>query len=145
MKEKMFIVADQLWSRIFHLIPGTTSRTAALIAVHHPEKGREVLRKMLRTRNPKGLATHARSILAYHDWHLSRWPKLPWLPVDNKQSTKDLYCAVLVDFLEDIMDADVSPGVPRSRLSSLKLAVKLCRPDNPWPLEETVVTTLTQT
>ena len=144
-KEKHYAVADQLWSKLFHLIPGTTSRTAAILATQNPDKGKEVLRKVLRNRNPKGLATHARSVLAYHAWHKARWPDLPWLPQQKYPGTRDLYCAILVDFLEDIMDADVSPGVPKSKLTSLNVAIRMCRPNVAWPTDETIVINMTQT
>ena len=136
-------MADQLWSRLFQLIPGTTSRTAAILASHNPEKGKEALRKVLRTRNPKGLATHARCVLAFHAWHHLRWPNLDWLPPDGSEDTTAVYAAILVDYLEDLMDADVGPGVPRNRLASLSLALKICNPSHGWPTKETIVVNLT--
>ena len=143
-KERQFRIADQLWSKLFHLVPGTTSRTAALLAASDPEKGKDVLRRMLRTRNARGLASHARNVLAFHAWHLSRWPHLGWLPPDDSPGNRDLYTAILIDFLEDIMDADVSPGVPKAKLGSLDVAIRMCRPQHPWPTDETLVKSLTQ-
>ena len=84
-------------------------------------------------------------MLAYHAWHTTRWPDLPWIPQDTGPGTRDLYCAILVDVLEDIMDADVFPGVPRSKLTSLNVAIKICRPNVPWPPGETLVVDITQT
>ena len=104
-----------------------------------------MLRNILRTRHPKGLATHARNVLAFHAWHSTRWPHIAWLPQRSGPSNGDLYTAILVDFLEDIMDADVSPGGPKSKLTSLNVAMTLCRPNCPWPTDEPIVTRLTQT
>lgn len=143
--EKQFGITDQLWSKIFGLIPGATSRTAAIVARHDPEKGKEILRRVLRNKNARGMATHTRNVLGFYAWHALRWPKLPWLPVDGEPSTRALHAAVLVDFLEDLMDADVSPGVPRSKLTSLNVAQDLCKPTYGWPTKEPIVVNLTQT
>ena len=132
-KEKNFAMADLLWSKVFQVLPGRTTRTAAIFAQANPEKGKELLRRILRTKSPLGLATHARNVLAFREWHLLRWPNLPWLMENDSLGTRDLYTAILVDFLEDLMDSDVAPGAPRSRLGSLNAAVALCKPDCPWP------------
>ena len=143
-KDRQFEAADQLWSRVFQILPGATTRTAAIMAKQNPERGRDALRKVLRTRNAKGLATQARHVLAFQAWHLARWPKIPWNPPDGSEVTKDLYCAILADFLEDLMDSDVAPGVPKTRLTSLRAAVRICRPTHPWPLDETLIVALAQ-
>lgn len=81
---------------------------------------------------------------AFHAWHTLRWPHIPWLPQDASPGIRDSYRAILVDFLEDLMDADVSVGVPRSRRTSLNKAIHLCRPNYPWPTKETIVVNITQ-
>ena len=47
-RDKLFSITDQLWSCVFQLVPGTTSRTAAILGAANPEKEKEALRKCLR-------------------------------------------------------------------------------------------------
>ena len=68
-REKYYAVADMLWSKLFGLIPGQTARTAAVLEQHRPGKGKEMLRTVIRSRCCKGLAAHARHVLAYKEWH----------------------------------------------------------------------------
>ena len=143
-REKHYAVADLLWSKLFSIVPGVTARTAATLESHRPGRGKEMLRNMIRSRGCRGLATHARNVLAYKEWHETRWPSLPWLPTPATPDAMAVYAAVLVDFVQELMDADAAPSVPRSRITSLRVAMEYCQPDLPLPLEAPTVTKLVQ-
>ena len=100
------------------------------------------MRRAIRTKSPIGLATHARNALSYKQWHEARWPNINWLPLDETPGTRALHTAILVHYMEDMMDADVSPGAPRARLASLRVAIELCRPQDAWPVQEPIVKNL---
>ena len=141
-KERQYAISDMLWSKVFAVVPGTTAETARIIRERNSEKVKYLLRKAIRTKSPIGLATHARNVLAYQQWHQARWPNINWLPLDDTPGTRALHTAILVDYMEDMMDADVSPGSPRARLASLRVAIELCRPLIAWPVHEPIVNNL---
>lgn len=90
------------------------------------------------------MATHARNVLSFREWHLRRWPHLPWLPPDSTETTTDAYTAILSDYLEDLMDADSPAATPKSRLTSIRVAERMCGPTHLWPARKAIVTSFSE-
>ena len=129
--------ATVIWRSLLRMFPGPTE---SLIEKLGATRGNLQLEMMLRKWSHKTVIRHARAVNTFIDWLNTAGDGIMLL--DPTQVTAEEAISRLVDYMHFLVDAEVGPTVPRSRLHSLAFFARFAGIEEHLPTDDVAVTTV---